>query len=215
MKESTLVGLFDEYEDAKGALSDLVSGGIAREKIALLANGASSHHPGVLSNPAYAREDMEKPEADATSALGLGVVIGAGILGILGYLIGHGMGATGDTNAVASAIAALSPEAAKTAGNTWILVAVGAAIGAIIGGIVGWMLDKGPSEEDEKLYAEGLKHSGTLITVHVTDDLVDQVKVIFKARGAVDVETREANWRADGWVSFDPDSITRTASHAA
>jgi hypothetical protein len=214
MKESTLVGLFDEYEDAKGALSDLVSGGIARDKIALLANGASSHHPGVLSNPAYAREDMEKPESDATSALGLGVVIGAGVLGILGYLIGHHMVA-GGTNAVASAMAALSPEAAQTASNTWILVAVGAAIGAIIGGIVGWMLDKGPSEEDEKLYAEGLKHSGTLITVHVTDDLVDRVRVIFKSRGAVDIETREANWRADGWVSFDPDSITRTASHAA
>src|SRR5579872_2809675 len=163
MKESTLVGLFDEYEDTKGALSDLITAGIGREKIALLANGASSHHPGVLSNPAYAREDMEKPEADATSALGLGVVIGAGALGILGYLIGHGMGATGQTNAVAAAMAALSPEAAQTASNTWILVAVGAVLGAIIGGVVGWMLDRGPSEEDEKLYEAGLKHSGTLI----------------------------------------------------
>ena len=45
MKESTVVALFDEFEDAKGALSDLMLAGIARDKIALLANGASSHHP--------------------------------------------------------------------------------------------------------------------------------------------------------------------------
>ena len=202
MKESTVVALFDEYEDAKGGLDDLLAAGIARDKIQLLANGASSHHPGVLSNPAYAREDMEKPEADATSALGLGVVIGAGILGILGYLIGHGT-------------IPLPGLTAFAGGNAWILVAVGAVVGAIAGGIVGWMLDRGPSDEDEKLYDAGIKHSGTLITVHLTDDLLDRVTVIFKARGAVDIETRDADWRAFGWVSFDPDAVASRTSHAA
>ena len=202
MKESTLVALFDEYEDAKGALDDLLGAGIARDKIQLLANGASTHHPGVLSNPAYAREDMEKPESDATSGLGLGVVIGAGFLGILGYLIGHGT-------------IPLPGLTAFAGGNAWILVAAGATIGGFIGGGVGWMTDRGPSEEDEKLYDAGIKHSGTLITVHLADDLIDRVTVVFKARGAVDIEKRDADWRAFGWVSFDPDAIASQASHAA
>jgi hypothetical protein len=194
MKENTVVALFDEFEDARGSLSDLVQAGIARDRIALLANGASSRHPSVLSNPAYAREDMEKPESDATSGLGLGVVIGAGILGILGYLIGSGT-------------VAVPVLTALVAGMTWIAVAVGAVVGGVAGGVVGWMTDRGVSDEDEKLYAAGLQHNGTLVTVHVPEDFIDRATVIFKARGAVDIETRDAAWRADGWVSFDPDDL--------
>lgn len=194
MKENTVVALFDEFEDAMGALSDLVQAGIARDRITLLANSASAHHPSVLSNPAYAREDMEKPESDATSGLGLGVVIGAGIGGFLGYLLGSGTIAlpflTGLIN-----------------GQTWIAVAAGTVLGGIVGGLVGWLMDRGVSDEDEKLYAEGIKHGGTLVTVHLPEDLVDRAKVIFKSRGAVDIETRDAEWRAEGWVSFDPDDM--------
>ena len=194
MKENTVVALFDEFEDAKGSLSDLVQAGIPRERIALLANGASSHHPSVLSNPAYAREDMEKPESDATSGLGLGVVIGAGIVGFLGYLIGGG-------------VITVPVLTALVAGQTWIAVAAGVVIGAIAGGTVGWLTDRGVSDEDANLYAAGIKHGGTLVTVHVPEDFMDRANVIFKARGAVDIETRDAAWRAEGWVSFDPDDM--------
>jgi len=194
MKENTVVALFDEFDDAKGAMADLMQAGITRDRITLLANGPSTHHPSVLSNPAYAREDMEKPESDATSGLGLGVVIGAGIVGFLGYLIGAGA-------------IPLPFITALIAGKTWIAVAGGVIAGAIAGGVVGSLLDRGVSEEDEKLYAAGLAHSGTLATVRVPEESVERANAIFKARRAVDIETRDAEWRANGWVSFDPDDL--------
>jgi len=202
MKVNTVVALFDEFEDARGALSDLVKAGIERDRMALLANASTGHHPTVLSNPAYAREDMEKPESDATSGLGLGVVIGAGIIGFIVYLIGSG-------------IVTLPVLTALVAGQTWMAVAVGVVLGGIIGGVVGWMADRGVSDEDEKLYAEGIKHGGTLVTVRLTEDLIDRAKVIFKARGAVDIETRDADWQAAGWVSFDPDHLPGVRAAAA
>lgn len=202
MREMTVVALYDEFADAKAAMDDLVQAGVAKDQISLLANGSSTHHPGLLSNPAYAREDMEKPESDATSGLGLAVEIGAGLGGILGLLVGVGT----------ITIPGIGP---LIAAGAWVAVAAGAAVGGIAGGVVGWMTDRGVSDDDAHLYAEGLRRGGTLITAHVPEGDVEKTTQLFKARGAVDIEKRGAAWRAEGWVSFDPESRPLTAAEIA
>jgi hypothetical protein len=193
--------LFDEFADAQAAVQDLVQAGYPRDQIALLANNSSGHHPGLMTNPAFIKEEMEH-DSDATSGLGLGVEIGGGLGVILGLLIGLGT----------IAIPGIGP---VIAAGAWVTTAAGAAAGAIVGGAIGALTDRGVSKEDAHLYAEGVRRGGTLVTIHAAEDQVDRITQIFKARGAVDIERRGAHWRADGWVSFDHDAQPLSAAEIA
>lgn len=196
--EKTVVALFDRLEDAKAAIIDLAQAGIARSQVGVLANAAAGH-PGILSNPAYAREDMEKPESDATSGMGLWAEIGAGLGGLIGFLVGIGT----------ITIPGIGP---LIAAGAWVAVAGGAALGGVVGGAIGYMRDRGISDEDAHLYAEGLRRGGTLVTAHVPNDRVEAITKLFQSRNAVDIEKREAAWRAEGWISFNPDAEPLTPS---
>lgn len=54
-------------------------------------------------------------------------------------------------------------------------------------------------QEDHATYAEGLRRGGTLVSAEVEERNVDAVSDALEAAGAVDIDTREAEWRQAGW----------------
>ncbi len=60
--------------------------------------------------------------------------------------------------------------------------------------------------DDRHSYAEGLERGGFLLSVNTTPDNRDRIVDILDDEGTVDMDEREASWRADGWKGFRTDS---------
>ena len=54
--------------------------------------------------------------------------------------------------------------------------------------------------EDRATYEEGLRRGGTLLLARVEDAEVEAVIVVLEKTGAVDLDARERDWRAQGWT---------------
>jgi hypothetical protein len=197
MSEATIVALYDRYENASQAVTEIIQAGASREKISLLANNLNGDHPPLNTNPSYAREELNTKD-EAQPAVVTGAEFGIGVGGIFGVLIGTG----------AIVIPGIGP---LIAAGTLATIAAGAATGGVLGGAIGLLTGHGISNADSHLYAEGVKRGGTLVTVVADDSQLDTLRQIFKTHGAVDIEKRGATWAAEGWVSFDPDAGHLTA----
>jgi hypothetical protein len=62
-------------------------------------------------------------------------------------------------------------------------------------------------DEDRYSYAEGLRRGGFVLTVHTTEERADTVFDILEQYGSVDMDAREASWRAEGWGGWVPGSM--------
>ncbi len=190
MREKTVLALYDRFADAKTAVGDLIQAGAARDKIMLLANTSIGDHPTLTINPAFAGEEFEEDSTEQ-SALVTWAEVGIGVGGILGFLLG---------------ISSLSIPGLTliTDHGTWATVVAGAVVFGVIGAVAGKLTDHGVSDKDAKLYSEGLKRSGTLVTVGpVAEDEVGGISEVLRKHGAVTVQDRVAPWNPEGWVSFD------------
>ncbi len=54
-------------------------------------------------------------------------------------------------------------------------------------------------DEDRTTYAEGLRRGSFLVSAEVEEDQIDDAMDVLESHGAVDLENREAQWRASGW----------------
>jgi hypothetical protein len=85
------------------------------------------------------------------------------------------------------------------AGPAAALVA-GAVYGGLAGGIIGTLMSKGVPEREAHAYAEGLRRGGTLITIHAEDDeLAERAVRCLKRHGAIPLDERMWQWKAEGW----------------
>jgi hypothetical protein len=191
MSDATIVALYDHYNDACQAVTDLLQAGAEREKISLLANNLNGDHPTLTTNPSFGREEFDTKDERQPPVM-TGAEFGIGVGGIFGVLVGTG----------AIVIPGIGP---LIAAGVLATVAAGAAAGGVVGGVIGLLTGHGVSHADSHLYAEGLKRGGTLVTVLADEDRLDAFREIFKRHGAVDIEKRGAAWEAEGWVAFDPD----------
>lgn len=57
-------------------------------------------------------------------------------------------------------------------------------------------------DEDRHTYAEGLNRGGYLLWVNTTVENRDRIIDILDDEGTVDMDEREATWRADGWTGY-------------
>src|ERR1700761_6495916 len=93
MSDATIVALYDHYDDASKAFSDIVAAGVAHDKISLLANNLSGDHPALVSNPAVAGEDFAaRDEAQPAALTGAEVGISVGVLLSVSALLIPGIG---------------------------------------------------------------------------------------------------------------------------
>jgi len=168
----TVVGLFDDFNQAQRAVQDLESSGIPRGDISLVANNTGGRYD------EYANTSTTDTTVDsATHAAGAGATTGAVVGGGLGLLAGIGL----------LAIPGFGPIVAAG----WLVSTLtGAGIGAAAGGLLGALVGAGVPHEEAHLYNEGVRRGGTLIAVKTSDDMASRAADILGRYGAVNIDER-------------------------
>jgi uncharacterized protein (TIGR02271 family) len=186
----TVVGLYDDLDDARHVITDLVADGFARDDISLIARNPEGETGTYGEYTEYDDPGERAAEGAAAGALTGGVVGGlAGVLVGLGGIAIPGLGALVVAGPVAAALA-------------------GAGIGAVAGGIIGALVGWGIPEEEAGYYVEGVRRGGTLVAIKTDESRVNDVMRIMNQYNPVDVEERSATWRASGWTGYDPDATS-------
>lgn len=180
----TLVALYHDFNDAQNAVDKLVSSGVDRSRISLVANNITGEYS------SYVRSSDE----DAVTA-SQGAAFGAASGGVIGALAGLGALAIPGVGPV---IAAGPLIAALTGG------AVGALAGAPTGGLVAGLVKTHHMDaEDAEVYAEGVRRGETLLSVQVEDSEVSRIRDILNKYNPTDVHGEATSWRKQGWSRFD------------
>jgi uncharacterized protein (TIGR02271 family) len=174
----TVVGLFDDLNDAQKVVNDLTQLGIARSDISI------------------ARQQSDKTSATTTTPdrsgdIGSGVATGA----TTGAVVGGAAGLIASLSALA--IPGFGP---ILAAGPIIATLTGAGIGAAAGGLIGALVNAGVPEEEAEYYSEGVRRGGTLVSVRVEDNLAQRAADIMNRHHAIDIDERAATWRASGWT---------------
>jgi uncharacterized protein (TIGR02271 family) len=76
----------------------------------------------------------------------------------------------------------------------------GSASGTESKGLLASIADLFLPDEDRHSYAEGMRRGGVLLSVQADEAQMDRVSDILESSGAVDLDTREAEWRQSGWA---------------
>lgn len=175
----TVTGLFDSYEDARSAVSQLESSGVPADDISIVSNNGDGRYD----------------ESNAAEGAGTGAGLGALAGGTGGLLAGLGM----------LAIPGVGPVvAAGWLAATAVGAVAGAAVGGAAGGIIGAMTDNGVPEADAHVYAEGVRRGGTLVTARVDDARAPAAESLLKGFRPVDPTARRSAYEQQGWRGFDP-----------
>ncbi|MBP2236977.1 hypothetical protein J2Z31_003491 [Sinorhizobium kostiense] len=176
----TVTGLFDDYEAARDAVSDLEAAGVPSDDISIVANNTGDRYSTESSN--------------AAEGAGTGAGLGAAGGGVIGLLTGLGL----------MAIPGVGPVvAAGWLASTAAGAAAGAVAGGAAGGLIGALTESGVDEDDAHVYAEGIRRGGTLVTARVDDSLAPQAETILQQRNRVDIAGRRSIYAQEGWSRFD------------
>ncbi|QND54531.1 hypothetical protein HB779_21720 (plasmid) [Phyllobacterium sp. 628] len=176
----TITGLYDNHSDARDVVSELERAGISSDKISIVGREGDDR-------------DSNAGEAAAAGA-GIGAVVGGagGLLAGLGMLAIPGVGP----------VVAAGWLAATATGAV-----AGAVAGGATGGIIGSLTKEGVDEDDAHVYAEGVRRGSTLVSVKVDDNEAGTARAILNDdTTAVDLASRRATYREEGWEGFDADS---------
>ncbi len=197
----TITRLFDEYSDARTAVTELERIGVPHDDLSIVANNAHGAHGTGTDDDSGINND-----GDVTRGASAGAAIG----GVGGLLAGLGL----------LAIPGLGPiVAAGWLASTAVGAAIGGVGGAATGGIVGALKNAGHSDEEAGVYAEGVRRGGTLVSARVRDDLVGETEAVLDGNRGVSADTRGNEYRQSGWAGFDenaaPYSATEIDSHRA
>ena len=172
----TVSRVYDTYAEARNAVTAVEAAGIPDSEVSLVANKYVSDK--------YA--DVKEVSAPAAGA-GVGGVVGGGA----GLLAGLGL----------LAIPGLGPVVAAG----WLAAtAVGAAAGAAAGGLVGALVGAGVSDTDAHVYSESVRRGGTLVSARVADGDAGRIQAILDRFKPIDPAVRGAEYRKQGWTTFDP-----------
>jgi hypothetical protein len=188
----TVTGLFDRYDDARQAVTELEAAGISHNDISIVGHDK--------------RTDNETAGEAAAEDAGIGAGMGAAVGGVGGLLAGIGLLAIPGIGPVVAA-GWLAATAAGAAG--------GALIGGAAGGLVGALTHAGVREDDAHVYAEGVRRGGTLVTAKVDDAHAQTARSILENDRTVNVAERRQAYQKQGWSRFDETAPAYTDSQIA
>ena len=186
----TVVGLFDDFQDAQSVVQDLTNAGFRREDISIAANKTAAGYMGDGS-------DLNANGDNGGHAVGKDAGVGAWVGGGIGLLVGLGLLTVPGVGPVLAA-GPLAAAWGTAVGST----AVGVGVGAIAGGLIGGLTHIGVPKEHAEYYAEGVRRGGTLVTVDSPDDRAEEAVNIMNGNNAVDIDTRGASYRAGGYTGY-------------
>ena len=197
---TVITRLFDTYEHATQAVSDLEAAGVPHDTISLVANNAEGRYsPTSAAGTTTADTTMADPvmgdttlgDAPATGAgAGTGATVGTVLGGGAGLLAGLGM----------LAIPGVGPVVAAG----WLVATlVGAGVGAGAGGLLGSLVGAGVEESEAHVFAEGVRRGGTVVTVRVPEEQRATVEAVLAKHAPVDPSIRGEDYRSAGWERFD------------
>jgi hypothetical protein len=167
VRGSTVVGVFADREEARGAIEALKDAGFDHDTIS------------ILSPDKRATEEIATDTGThAGSGAATGAVTGGVLGGIGGWLVGIG----------ALAIPGVGP---FIAAGAFAAALGGAALGAGVGAIAGALVGMGIPEEHAKYYEGEARAGKTLVTVRA-EGRYDDAQKILRDHGAYDVESRHA-----------------------
>ncbi len=174
----TVVGLFDDFAQAKSAAVEVERMGISHNDVSVLANNETEVH----GANTIATEGHGMGHA-VTKDAGVGAEIG----GVLGLIAGLGLFAI--------------PGLGWVAGAGWLAgMLAGAGTGAVIGGLVGVLAGVGVPHEHASYYNEGVRRGGTIVAVKADDMNAAQIAQTLSTHGAVNIEERGSTYRNEGLV---------------
>ena len=174
----TVVGLFDSHQEAQRAYNELVQMGIDRNDISVVSQEKNRSSTSVASGD------------DDDSDAGTGAAVGAGT----GAVVGGAAGLFAGLTLVGATIPVIGP---VIAAGPLIATLAGAGVGAATGGLIGALVGAGVPEHEARLYEEGVRRGGTLLTVRAEDRQAEQAAQIMTRSGAIDIQRRGAEWRSD------------------
>ena len=173
----TVVGLFDDYAQAKSAAVEVERAGVLHSDISVLANNETEVHG---SRTAATSSGMGHA---VTKDAGVGAEIG----GVLGLLAGLSL--------------FVVPGLGFIAGAGWLAgMMTGAGIGAVAGGLIGVLTHVGVPAADAAYYNEGIRRGGTLVAVRAEETAANGIATILSTHGAVNIEERAASYRSEGFT---------------
>jgi hypothetical protein len=176
----TVVGLYDQFEDAQSAVKALRDADFSANDINMVASDENGRYSRYLNGDPSQKEDVK---SGAGKGAGLGAVLG----GLGGLLAGLG----------ALTIPVIGP---VIAAGPIVTTLVGAGAGAVAGGIVGALVDIGVPEDRAKDYAEGIRRGGTLVTVQAQVQQASKADAILRSFNPVDIDERSQQWKQGAQV---------------
>lgn len=176
----TMIALYDDPRDARDTAEALVESGFDPEAISLCTRDPRAEE---MLVPSESQREHVVESAERGALVGGAAGLLAGVASVLLPGIGKAI-------AVGPLVSALT----------------GAAVGAGAGALVGSLMGMGVDEDRAHSYAEAVRRGGTLLAVRVPDERWDAADDILEQRHPVDIGMRAADWRASGWVRFDPDA---------
>lgn len=185
----TIAALFDNPRDAREVMDDLLRSGFDRHAVRCVAR------PDIRSRPAAAAAVMGERFAATGMRLLAGIAIGALIAVVMTLLV--------------FALAAPQTELPATASTILLLAALA---GAVVGGITGVLSTYGLTDEDEQLYADGVRRGLTLVAVESEGERAGQVEHIMRSHHPVDLERRADRLRTHPWLLASASALA-TAEH--
>jgi hypothetical protein len=178
MKEKpmkTVIGLFDDFMQAKNAAVELERMGVSPNDISVLANNETGNY--ISSGSEHGMGHAVTRDAGA----------GAEIGGVLGLLAGLSLFAI--------------PGLGFIAGAGWLAgMFTGAGIGAVAGGLVGMLTHLGVPATDAAYYNEGIRRGGVLFVVRTGNAAASNIGQLLNRAGAVNINERANIYRREGSV---------------
>jgi hypothetical protein len=186
----TAIGLFDTDRDAERAIQTLEHAGFEAKDISITVRKTKV-------------DTTESSETMANEGLRTGTLTGMVAGGLMGLLVGAGLLVIPGIGPVL----AVGPLAAGLAsGSALVGAAAGVGLGAFSGGLIGVLSGMGIPNEHAQVYSEGVRRGGMLVAVHTDEPHLGLAEKILRENGAADPQSREQEYRAEGWDRFDPDA---------
>lgn len=182
----TISRLYNNYSDARMAVSNLEAAGLSHSDISILVSNADGSYD--EKTKAFPDRDLDGKD-DRAEGAATGGSVGAVAGGAVGLLTGLGL----------MAIPGVGPIVAAG----WLAATLtGAVAGGATGGIIGALSQAGISKEDSDVYAEGLRRGGALVSAKVSDTDAARYQTIMD-RSSVSISDRGAAYRKTGWTKYD------------